>query len=140
MVSLGGGGGGGGPHHGLRQGAGSQHRLPIQAVWQVGGLNIKFEKVSDNFCFKKREKYGEDSDGETLHLVGGEEATISPVWHKLIILTQLEKITGITFNVLILDCEGCHRDFINTYKHKIATGNVNKILLGESSREEIVRK
>ena len=102
----------------------------------MGGLNIKFERVSDNFCFKKREKYGEDSDGETLYLVGGEAGhNISNI---LIIITQLEQITGVTFNVLILDCEGCHRDFIKTYKHKIATGNVNKILLGESSREEIV--
>ena len=48
------------------------------------------------------------------------------------IITQLEEITGITFNVLLLDCEGCHRDFINTYKDTIASGNINKILLGES--------
>ena len=54
--------------------------------------------------------------------------------------SQLEQITGITFNVLILDCEGCHRDFIKTYKHKIATGNVNKIIFGESTSEEILRK
>ena len=54
--------------------------------------------------------------------------------------SQLEQITGITFNVLILDCEGCHRDFINTYKHKLATGNVNKIIFGESASEEILRK
>ena len=43
----------------------------------------------------------------------------------------MEKITGITFNVLLLDCEGCHRDFIKTYKHTIANGHVNKIILGE---------
>ena len=93
---------------------------------------MQCRKFSIIICFKKRAKNREDSDGETLHLVGGEEATISPVRHKLIILTQLEKITGITFNVLILDCEGCHRDFINTYKHKIATGVVNKIIFGNT--------
>ena len=93
---------------------------------------MQCRKFSIIICFKKRAKNREDSDGETFHLVGGEEAKISPVRHQLIILTQLEKITGITFNVLILDCEGCHRDFINTYKHKIATGVVNKIIFGNT--------
>ena len=52
----------------------------------------------------------------------------------------MEQITGITFNVLILDCEGCHRDFINTYKHKIATGVVNKIIFGNTIYDPPVNK
>ena len=53
---------------------------------------------------------------------------------------QLEKITGITFNTLILDCEGCHKDFINTYKHILAAGNVNKIIFGQFSSEVTPKK
>ena len=51
-------------------------------------------------------------------------------------LLQIEKVTGVNVNVLILDCEGCHTNFINSYKHKLA--KVNKIIFGEYIKQNML--
>ena len=46
----------------------------------------------------------------------------------------LEKMTNLTFNTLVIDCEGCLPHLIETYKHKF--DQVKKIILENDEKEE----
>ena len=68
--------------------------------------------LRDTQGYGKRTSAGDDAEGVTV---------------KHFTWDEVEQETGLTFNTLIIDCEGCIVNIIDTYRHKFR--QVKKIIL-----------